>query len=195
MSTWPEVVHETCHVFMWFNMRPFRRHVLLLTQDSMLCRLVSGSEFPLQDSGWHGRHDYMEHTQGSGEFSVNIRYLGDDADILLTVRFRPDVLIETYPWRLAAYIGTLCGRNHCYIVNAGDLQRQMIGDPTTLFHSAIAPTPRQLPGFVDRRGISPRPREAWHQREEQNRMPRGRHLAITDSLHRAAIGMDLRNDR
>ena len=46
MSTWPEVVHETCHVFMWFNMRPFRRHVLLLTQDSMLCRLVREAEFP-----------------------------------------------------------------------------------------------------------------------------------------------------
>jgi len=137
----------------------------------------------------------MEHTQGSGEFSVNIRYLGDDADILLTLRFRPDVLIETYPWRLATYIGTLFGRNHCYIVNAGDIQGQMVGDPTAFFHSAIAPTPRQLPGFVDRRGISPRTRGARHQREEQNRMPRERLLAITDLLGRAAIGMDLRNDR
>ena len=161
----------------------------------MLCRLVSGSEFPRQDSGWHGRHDYMEHTQGSGEFSLNLRFLGDDADVLLTVRFRPDVLIENNPQRLETYIGTLAGLDHCYIVNAGNIAGQMVGDPTAFIHSAITQPPTRLPVFVERLGTSPRTREARRQYEEQHPIPRERLLAITDLLDRAARGMDLRDER
>ena len=144
-----------------------------------MCRLVSGPEFQRGDSGWHGRHDYVEDVAAVHSFMVMLRYLGNHADVMLRIRFRPDVLInETHPRRLETYIGKLGSRDVCYIVNCGDLDGlSMLGD-------------QQAEGVIPiRQDEEARIAEA---RRDEGLSP-ARFAAIMDMLDRAARGMDLRD--